>query len=239
MQTDIYNPEFVKGVFDRCSEKYIFVSTLLSFGFTERWRRECAQQLPTPETDGRICYDLMSGTGEAWPHILKAHPDTQQIFAIDISSGMYARAKTRLNEMRANKIGFKRADVFGTDLDKNNADMIVSTFGLKTFNQEQRGRLAKLTASTLKSGGTFSMIEASDPVGWVFRPFYLFHLKMVLPVFEKIFLRGATDFKMIGIYSTNFGNAQSFAQQLRAEGLDVEFRKHFFGCATSVYGRKP
>jgi len=239
MKTDIYDPDFVKDVFDRCSEKYILFSTVLSFGFTSRWRRECAAQLPKPETDSHICYDLMAGTGEAWPYVLKANPKIERIIAIDISSGMYERAKMRLHAMRANKIGFKHADVFGAELDESSADMIISTFGLKTFNSEQLGRLAKVTATTLKSGGTFSMIEASDPKGWIFRPLYLFHLKMVLPAIETIFLRGAADFRMIGTYSTNFGNAERFAEQLRMEGLEVEFRKHFFGCATSVYGRKP
>ena len=31
----------------------------------------------------------------------------------------------------------------------------------------------------------------------------------------------------------------AFADMLRAEGLEVEFRRYFFGCATGVSGRKP
>jgi demethylmenaquinone methyltransferase/2-methoxy-6-polyprenyl-1,4-benzoquinol methylase len=34
--TDIYDPAFVKGVFDRCSRRYILFSTFCSMGFTER-----------------------------------------------------------------------------------------------------------------------------------------------------------------------------------------------------------
>lgn len=33
---DIYDPDFVKGVFDRCSDRYITFSLICSFGFTER-----------------------------------------------------------------------------------------------------------------------------------------------------------------------------------------------------------
>jgi hypothetical protein len=39
--TDIYDPKFVKDVFDRCSDKYITFSLICSLGFTERWRRQC------------------------------------------------------------------------------------------------------------------------------------------------------------------------------------------------------
>jgi hypothetical protein len=31
---DIYDAQFVKGVFDRCSDRYIAFSWFLSFGFT-------------------------------------------------------------------------------------------------------------------------------------------------------------------------------------------------------------
>jgi demethylmenaquinone methyltransferase/2-methoxy-6-polyprenyl-1,4-benzoquinol methylase len=46
----------------------------------------------------------------------------------------------------------------------------------------------------LKPGGVFSMIEASDPKGWWLRPLYLLHLKVVLPLVERILLRGAPGF---------------------------------------------
>jgi demethylmenaquinone methyltransferase/2-methoxy-6-polyprenyl-1,4-benzoquinol methylase len=123
-------------------------------------------------------------------------------------------------------------------LPSESADFVISTFGLKTFNPDQHARLAALVARVLKPGGVFSMIEASDPKGWWPRPLYLLHLKVVLPFIERIFLRGAQDFAMIGTYSTNFGNAAQVAAMLRDQGLEVEFSKYFFGCATGVAGRK-
>ncbi len=95
-----------------------------------------------------------------------------------------------------------------------------------------------MVARVLKPAGAFSMIEASDPKGWWLRPLYLFHLKVVMPLIERIFLRGAQDFAMIGTYSTNFGNAAQLAAILRDQGLEVAFTKYFFGCATSVAGCK-
>ena len=124
------------------------------------------------------------------------------------------------------------------DLPAESADFVISTFGLKTFNSEQHARLAALIARVLKPGGVFSMIEASDPKGWWLRPLYLLHLKVVLPLVERILLRGAQDFAMIGTYSTNFGSAAEIAATLRSHGSEVEFSKYFFGCATGVSGRK-
>jgi ubiquinone/menaquinone biosynthesis C-methylase UbiE len=236
--SDIYDPNFVKAVFDRCSDRYIGFSLICSFGFTERWRRQCVAAMPAPSTGAARGYDLMAGTGEVWPHLLKRFDDIGSITAVDISSGMHRHAMARLHAHRAHRIEFIENDVLAGDLPSESADFVISTFGLKTFNPDQHTRLAALVARVLKPGGVFSMIEASDPKGWWLRPLYLFHLKVVLPLIERIFLRGAQDFAMIGTYSTNFGDAARIAAMLRDQGLEVEFSKYVFGCATGVAGRK-
>ncbi|MCW1950637.1 MAG: class I SAM-dependent methyltransferase [Octadecabacter sp.] len=124
-------------------------------------------------------------------------------------------------------------------LPDGNADVVVSTFGLKTFNAEQHGILTQQVKRLLKPGGAFSWIEASDPKGWIGRPFYRFYMDRVIPLVEKLFLKGAEDFSMVGPYSKRFGNCEGFAQAMRDVGLEVTYRRHFFGCATSVSGRKP
>jgi len=237
--TDIYDPTFVKGVFDRCSDRYITFSLICSLGFTERWRRQCVAAMPAPAEGSAQGYDLMAGTGEVWPHLLQRFDGIKSITAVDISSGMHRLAMERLHAHRAHRIEFIEDDVLASDLPPESADFVVSTFGLKTFNPGQHARLAALITRVLKPGGVFSMIEASDPKGWWLRPLYLFHLRAVLPLIERIFLRGAQDFMMIGTYSTNFGNAAELAAMLRGHGLEVKFSKYFFGCATGVAGGKP
>ena len=174
-----------------------------------------------------------------WPHLFRRHPIVEKVTAIDISEGMHKKALDRLHRMRAHKIDFIADNVLATKLEASSADFVISTFGLKTFNESQLEGLADLIANVLKPGGHFSLIEASDPTGWFLRPLYLFHLKRVLPLIERLFLNGAQDFAMIGTYSTNFGDARLFAQMLRERGLETNFKKHFFGCATSVSGTKP
>lgn len=237
--TDIYDPSFVKGVFDRCSGRYIWFSYVCSFGFTERWRKQCVEAMQQPTAAAPVGYDLMAGTGEVWPHLLKRFPDIDAITAVDISSGMHQLAMERLHQHRAHKITFLEDNVLESVLPEASADLVISTFGLKTFNGQQHQKLAALIARVLKPGGVFALIEASDPKGWWLRPLYRFHLSVVLSLVERVFLRGAQDFTMINQYTAQFGNARAFGEMLRTEGLDVTFKRHFFGTATSVSGRKP
>jgi ubiquinone/menaquinone biosynthesis C-methylase UbiE len=140
--------------------------------------------------------------------------------------------------MWSHRIDFIEDDVLASDLPPDRADFAVSTFGLKTFKPEQHTRLAALIARVLRPGGTFALIEASDPRGWWLRPLYLLHLKVILPLIERVLLRGAQDFAMIGTYTANVRDASELAAMLRAQGLEVEFTRYLFGCATGVSGRK-
>ena len=236
---DIYDPLFVKDVFDRCSASYRYWSQIASFGFVFLWRRQCVDNMPTMPRDGAVGLDLMAGTGEAWPYLLRRRANIASVTAVDISSEMIRRAIDRLHRSRVDKIKPIEVDVLKNALAAESADFVISTFGLKTFNQGQQRHLAKELARVLRRGGVFSLIEASDPKGWALHGLYRFYLCRVLPLVEKIVLNGAQDFSMIGVYTRNFGDCCFMAQCLADEGLDVEFKVFFFGCATGVVGRKP
>jgi ubiquinone/menaquinone biosynthesis C-methylase UbiE len=236
---DIYDPSFVRDVFDRCSASYRYWSHIASFGFVFLWRRQCVDHMPGPLPDGADGMDLMAGTGEAWPYLLRRRAGIASITAVDISSGMIRRAVDRLHRGRVDKIKLVEANVLDNKLPAESADFIISTFGLKTFNQSQQRQLARELARLLRRGGAFSLIEASDPKGWALRGLYRFYLDRVLPLIEKTVLRGAQDFSMLGVYTRHFGDCRFFARCLADEGLDVELKVFFFGCATGVIGRKP
>jgi demethylmenaquinone methyltransferase/2-methoxy-6-polyprenyl-1,4-benzoquinol methylase len=236
---DIYDPNFVRDVFDRCSASYRYWSHIASFGFVFLWRRQCVDHMPGPLPDAAAGLDLMAGTGEAWPYLLRRRAGIASITAVDISSGMIRRAVDRLHRSRVDKIKLVEADILSSTLPAESADFIISTFGLKTFNEGQQRRFAREMARVLKRGGVFSLIEASDPKAWVLRGLYRLYLDRVLPLVEKTVLRGAQDFAMLGVYTRNFGDCHFFARCLADEGLDVELKVFFFGCATGVVGRKP
>lgn len=236
VDTPSYDPADVSALFDRCAGNYRRWSAVSSFGFVARWRKAAVTQLDVETPDTIV--DLMAGTGEIWPNVLARFPNAN-ITAIDISHQMHLHALDVLHKDRADKITHLEADALKSPLPDEMADAVVSTFGLKTFNAEQHIILAAQVARMLKPGGVFSLIEASDPKGWALRPFYRLYMDRILPFVEALFLKGAEDFSMIGPYTKAFGDCTGFADAMRSEGLEVQLKRHFFGCATSVSGRKP
>jgi len=236
---DIYDPEFVAALFDRCSSAYRWWSAIASFGMVRMWRIVCVKSLPQHTNPEGVFIDLMAGTGEVWPHLLKRYPKISKIKAIDNSKRMHFEALKRLHATRAERVTHLQANVLDVDLPECTADCVLSTFGLKTFDVGQQARIAMQVHKVLKPGGTFSFTEASDPKQWSLRPLYRFYMDQCLPLVERLVLKGAQDFSMIGTYTQNFVNCDAFAEALRSEGLEVISYSHFFGCATGVYGTKP
>ncbi|KIC42070.1 ubiquinone biosynthesis methyltransferase UbiE [Ruegeria sp. ANG-R] len=239
MTHDIYDPEFVAGVFDRCSGAYRNWSAIASFGLIRAWRKSCIDGLTLPHDTSASGVDLMAGTGEAWPHLFARFPKIEKVTAIDISPGMHRQALKRLHMGREDRVSHLCANMLTTDLPNESADFAISTFGLKTFNADQHLIFARQLRRILKPGAPFSLIEATDPVGWSLRPLYRLYLDGVLPQIERLFLNGAQDFTMIGEYTRNFGSGGSVADALKSVGLNVDTRYYVYGSAIRLSGHKP
>lgn len=235
---DISNPAYVRDLFDRVSNTYGYTNYLASFGFTERWRKQCLEKLPALK-EGTVGIDLMCGRGETWRQLFERRRRIAKLTALDISPAMIAGAKEHATKIGADNVEFLEVDVFENPLPSGSFDFVISTFGVKTFNAEQLRHLASEINRILKPGGAFSLIEVSDPRGWWLRHVYMFYLRRVMPVIEKVFLGYSYGFSMIGVYVDRFGDCSALQRDLEAYGLEVEFTRYFFGCATGLSGTKP
>lgn len=231
----IYSSGSVRSLFDEMSASYGIVNLLSSFGLSWLWRRQVLRRVTIPA--GARVADLMSGMGELWPALLP-RIGHGRLVAIDISATMSRRARQRWAR-HSQVIEFCETDVLGAPIKPGTLDVVVSSFGLKTFNAVQLDRLAQVIARALRPGGQFSMIEISLPPNRWLRALYLFHLDRVIPLIGRLFSGNPANYRMLGVYTRRFGSARLIEQKLRTWGLEVSYRSHFFGCASSVAGKKP
>lgn len=209
------------------------VNLISSFGFTVRWREQVVASLPL--ASATCVVDLMCGMGELW-RSLEPHLSTSaRVVGVDFSEQMARRAQ------RAWPFALELhvADVLVPDDRPPVADVVVSSFGLKTFSREQQQILAHRVASILKPGGVCAFIEISVPRAGLLRAVYLFYLKRVIPLVGRLLLGNPDCYRMLGIYTEAFGDARYFADCLRQAGLEARETSYFFGCATGVRGSKP
>ena len=233
---DIYEPKFVEKLFDKMSSSYSKMNYITSFGFSERWRRQCVEEIEIEK--GKTVVDLMTGMGECWKHILKTSNKDSKLIGLDFSTEMINRAEKNKGKFEKSNIEIFKENVFENSIANETADFIISGFGLKTFNDEQLGKLANEIERILKPNGKFSLIDVSVPKGKFLKPFYMFYLKNIIPILGKIFLGSQETYRMLGIYTEEFGNSKNVYQIFNKPEFEVEYVEYFYGCASGIKGRK-
>lgn len=83
------------------------------------------------------------------------------------------------------------------------------------------------------------MVEVSRPAGWALEGLYMFYLKRVIPVLGRLMLGNPENYRLLGVYTQNFGDCRALREALTEAGLEARFERYFFGCATGVSGSKP
>ena len=233
---DIYEPKFVEKLFDKMSSSYSKVNYITSFGFSERWRRQCVEEIGIEK--GKIVVDLMTGMGECWKHILKKSDKNSKLIGLDFSTEMINRAKKNKRKFEKSTIEVLKENVFQNSIENGTADYVISGFGLKTFNDEQLGKLANEIDRILKPNGKFSLIDVSVPNSKFLKPFYMFYLKNIIPILGKLFLGSPETYRMLGVYTEEFGNSKNVHRIFNEQEFEVEYVEYFYGCASGIKGRK-
>ncbi len=233
---NIYQAEYVKNLFDKMSSSYERMNYITSFGFSIRWRRQFLEVLE-PSNDNIKIIDLMTGMGETWSSIAKKFPNAE-LSALDFSTEMLMKAQKRNKKYWKNKVKIIQADVLQNGLNDEEYDIVVCSFGLKTFDKSQIEQLAIETKRILKENGQFTFVEVSKPRNKVLAFLYEFYLGKVIPILGGLFLGNPTEYRMLWKYTEKFGNTQKAAEIFTKVGLKVQLNDYFYGCSTGFSGTK-
>ncbi len=231
-----FQPENVRELFNRMSGTYERMNYITSFGFSLRWRRQFVEALPSSNEPIKVI-DLMTGMGETW-HQVRRHYPSCDFSALDFSEGMLKSAHHKNSTEFANSIHILQKDILKSDLPSDHYDVVLSAFGMKTFDAAQLKVLAQEIKRILKPGGHFSLIEVSAPRNIVLYAMYKLYLKYVIPVCGWIFLGSPAEYKMLWRYTEKFKNSVEAETIFRSAGLNVKSLNYFFGCATGIMGSK-
>ena len=180
----------------------------------------------------------MTGMVECWKFILKNSGDNSKLIGLDFSTEMINRAELNKLKFKNSKIEILKENVFDNSISDETVDLVISGFGLKTFNNEQLRKLSIEIERILKPNGEFSLIDVSVPENKSLRSMYMFYLKNIIPVLGKLFLGNPNTYKMLGIYTEAYGNSKNVFKIFNERKFQIEYIEYFFGCATGIKGKK-
>lgn len=233
MEEPRHDDEFVRELFDRMGPSYEVTNLLSSFGFSEIWRLICVWNARI--VTGSVVCDMMAGSGECWRYVGWRGG---RILSVDFSTFMSERQRER-SRTGGLDVEVRCENAEQTGIRSATVDHVVSAFGLKTLSTEAMAGFAAEIGRILKPGGSFSLLEISMPPAVLLRGPYRFYLSKVIPLVGKSLLGDIECYRMLGRYTEEFQSCAGVVPVFRMAGLEVELRSHFFGCATSLVGRKP
>lgn len=233
---NIYDPNFVKQLFNQMASSYERMNYITSFGFSIRWRKQFLRKVGNSNEQLEVI-DLLSGLGENWK-ILKNNFPNARFSALDFSEVMVQNSQTKAAKLFSNDYQLICDNVLSNQLPSNHFDIVTCAFGLKTFNEEQLHILAKEVHRILKPTGKFTFVEVSAPKNKLLHVFYSFYLGKLIPLFGKLFLGNPDDYKMLWIYTSKFQDSNAVSTIFEKHQLKVRNDRYFYGCATGISGEK-
>jgi ubiquinone/menaquinone biosynthesis methyltransferase len=230
---DMYDSRFLQGLFDEMQGSYEFVSTLCSFGFNRRWRKQIISRMNL-HRGMHIC-DLMAGTGESWLYLL---PHLGRLSAVDFSGNMVAQAEQRKQRLAVDAITVLHEDALSNSLETGSADAVICSYGTKTLSSEDTTRFVGEVSRLLKDNGIVGLVEVSVPHWLPLRLPYLLYLRYVVPFIGMLLLGNPENYRMLYRYTVKFANCSRLQAVFAANGFTVERYSFFWGCATALVATK-
>ena len=230
------HPGSVKDLFNEMSATYGIVNLWSSLGFAYFWRKRCGE---VAGPDCRNILDVMSGSGEMVPHLVRKVPDNASITLVDFSEGMTARARKNATRWARSNLDVLIEDALDMSAEDEVFDCVTCCFGLKTLSEVELEQFIREIWRVTAPQGRISFLEFSVPRNrWIGLPFKLY-VKHYVPFLGRLFLGNPDNYRMLWHYTSQFSDCSKAARLFEAVGFQIEFREHFMGCATQISGYKP
>ncbi|MDO5654774.1 MAG: bifunctional demethylmenaquinone methyltransferase/2-methoxy-6-polyprenyl-1,4-benzoquinol methylase UbiE [Flavobacteriaceae bacterium] len=223
--------EEVEKMFDNVSHRYDFLNRLLSAGIDIQWRNQ-AVKLISEQQPSKIL-DVATGTGDLAIALAQKIPNAQ-ITGFDLSAGMleYGREKIKAKNLN-HQIQMIQGDAENMPFEDNSFDAITVAFGVRNFENLEKG--LKEIHRVLKPGGTFLILEFSQPQVFPVKQVYNFYFKNILPFIGKTFSKDHRAYTYLNESVQAFPHGEKLNQILKSVNFVApKDKKLTFGIA-SIY----
>lgn len=179
--SDSGKKEQVAQMFDNISGNYDFLNHFLSLGIDIQWRKKVLKIVE--KTKPELILDIATGTGDLAILLSKTKP--KKIIGLDLSNGMLEVGRKKVAEKNlSHLIEMVQGDSENLPFDDNYFDVITVSFGVRNFENLKKG-LTEIHR-VLKPGGTFVVLEFSQPTKFPMKQLFGFYSKYILPLIGKV-----------------------------------------------------
>lgn len=227
----------VEAMFDNIAPAYDFMNTAMSFGLHRRWLRQTLADIrrAAPKSPW---LDVATGTADVAISLARLDP-TAHITGIDLSEGMLARGRAKVNAAGlGDRINLRKADCLDLPFNDESVGLVTVAYGVRNFQQLPRG-LAEMTR-VLRPGGMLAVIELSTPASPAVRPLYRIYTSRIIPLMGLLASKDVRAYSYLPESIAAVPQGRDMTRLLEQAGLvRTSFRRFTFGVCTLYTAFKP
>ncbi|MCK5787500.1 MAG: bifunctional demethylmenaquinone methyltransferase/2-methoxy-6-polyprenyl-1,4-benzoquinol methylase UbiE [Chlamydiia bacterium] len=233
-ESDLGKKEQVAEMFDNISPKYDFLNHFLSMGIDIQWRKKVVSIIE--KSGAKNILDIATGTGDLAIAMSKINPE--KITGLDLSEGMLKIGIEKIKEKNLSSlIEMIQGDSEDLPFSDNTFDAITVSFGVRNFENLSKG-LSEIYR-VLKPGGTFVILEFSQPQKAPMKQLYGFYSKYILPTMGKIISSDSSAYTYLPESVEAFPYGKELLAILKNTGFINETAKELtFGISTIYHSNK-
>lgn len=172
----------VNSMFARIASRYDLANRMLSFGIDRMWRDRLVDEVDLRKP--RAVVDLATGSGDVAFALRQGLARETRVVGLDFCAPMIEEAKRKQLRFNEPAIEFGIGDILDLPLEDGCANAVTISFGYRNLQDRHQGLLEIHRILDAEDGRVF-ILEFSQPYA-MYRPFYYFYLKRVLPLIARI-----------------------------------------------------
>lgn len=237
---DKTNPASIQAMFNSIAKSYDRTNAVLSFQMHRLWNRELVRQTAlTCHPDTML--DLCCGTGEIAFNYLKKAQKPCHMHLLDFSEGMllYAKEKAKqLNIPSCHQLSYIQADAQAIPL--QNASISCATMAYGIRNIKDPAACMREVYRTLKPGGSFGILELTEPSNAILRLGHRAYLRTALPTLGWFLTSNQEAYQYLCNSIHTFIKPAELQRLMMQAGFEkITISPLMGGIATILFAKKP
>ncbi|GAA0347577.1 2-heptaprenyl-1,4-naphthoquinone methyltransferase [Bacillus carboniphilus] len=221
--------ERVHKVFEKISNQYDKMNSVISFQQHIRWRKDTMKRLDV--FNGASALDVCCGTGDWTIAMANAVGETGEVIGLDFSQNMLKVGQEKTKPYPNVKL--IHGNAMELPFPDNHFDFVTIGFGLR--NVPDYMKVLKEMNRVLKPGGKVACLETSQPTMVGFKQLYYLYFRFIMPLFGKLFAKSYQEYSWLQESARDFPGMKELKNMFESAGFENVIYKPYSGGVAAVH----
>jgi demethylmenaquinone methyltransferase/2-methoxy-6-polyprenyl-1,4-benzoquinol methylase len=217
----------VADLFGAIAPRYDLINDLQSLGLHRHWKKLLVRMAGVKS--GEKALDLCCGTGDI---AFALNGAGAEVIGLDFSPAMLEVARAR-GRQGGRTVQFIVGDAMQIPFEDNRFDIVSIGYGLRNLSSWARG--LEEMVRVLRPGGRLLALDFGKPESGLWRRIYFAYLRMVVPLFGKVFCNDSETYAYILESLKVYPGQRAVAEKLKSLHCCEVVTRDLLGGAMSIH----